>query len=86
VNGEARAAQGWPDWAITTRIATGDEPVAATVRAIGCHASQLPGVRGLLALAPDAQRAIWGVRNYCRVYSLVDPGPRPEVDLFAGLR
>lgn len=85
VDGQARRAASWPDWAITTCIDT----LAywqQVWQAVSCHQSQLPGYQVLQNLPPEHHQNLWGSQMYYRVYSLVNGGRRPERDLFEGLR
>ncbi|MGF1507243.1 MAG: PIG-L deacetylase family protein [Anaerolineae bacterium] len=84
VDGEERRAEGWPEWAVTTRIDT----LAyweQVWEAVACHQSQLPGYSALKELPEAAHRALWGVQPYYRAFSLVNGGRTPETDLFAGI-
>jgi LmbE family N-acetylglucosaminyl deacetylase len=85
IDGQERKAHGWDSWAITTRIDT-----AAYWRqvwqAISCHQSQLPSYKTLLAMPEEHLKRLWSSESYYRAISLVDTGPDPEDDLFAGLR
>lgn len=85
VDGEERRANGWAPWAITTRIDTQDywEQVW---EAVACHQTQLPGYEALRELPDEHHRALWGVQEYYRAFSLVNGGRGMEDDLFAGLR
>ena len=40
----------------------------------------------LAALPPEHHRALWGVQEFARVFSLVSGGRTRESDLFEGLR
>jgi LmbE family N-acetylglucosaminyl deacetylase len=85
VDGVERRASPWPDWAITTRIdARGHW--RKVWRAVCCHESQVAGYTRLTELAPEQHEALWGSQEFYRVFSLVNGGRTPEVDLFAGLR
>lgn len=84
VNGQARQAVSWPDWAITTRIDT----LAywqQVWQAVSCHQSQLPGYQALQNLPPEHHQNLWGSQTYYRLFSLVNGGRQPEQDLFEGL-
>jgi LmbE family N-acetylglucosaminyl deacetylase len=85
IDGVERRSNGWPDWAITTRLETGGywEQVWQAVR---CHRSQLPAYEKLAKLSPEHHQSLWGSQDYYRVYSLVNGGRTREDDLFAGLR
>lgn len=85
VDGQERRAHGWDSWAITTRVDT-----AAYWRqvwsAISCHKSQVPGYEALMSLPEERRKRLWSTASFYRAFSLVDSGPDPEEDLFAGLR
>jgi len=85
VEGVERKAAPWPDWAITTLIDTG--AYWPTVwRAVSCHKTQM-GIYGQLEHLPEEHhKAIWGIQEYYRVFSLVNGGRKRESDLFEGLR
>jgi LmbE family N-acetylglucosaminyl deacetylase len=85
VDGEERHAQPWPDWAITTRIATGAHAETAW-KAVACHDSQVAAYQKLKELAPEQQAALWGQQTFYRVFSTVNGGRSRETDLFEGLR
>ena len=85
VDGVERQAIGWPDWQITTRIDT-SEVSPAVLRAVLCHRTQTSVYANLAALPPDHHRAIWGVQEFYRAFSLVNGGRARESDLFEGLR
>jgi LmbE family N-acetylglucosaminyl deacetylase len=85
VDGVERHVVPAPDWAITTRIDTRD--VWPTVwRAVQCHETQMSIYRGLAALPDEHHRALWGVQEYYRAFSLVNGGRTRESDLFEGVR
>jgi LmbE family N-acetylglucosaminyl deacetylase len=72
VDGTERQVIPAPDWGITTRIDT-SEVWPSVWRAVQCH--------------PDEHhRALWGVQEYYRAFSLVNGGRTRETDLFEGLR
>jgi len=85
IDGQERRARGWESWAITTRVDT-----AAFWRqvwsAISCHKSQVPGYEALMSLPEERRKRLWSTESFYRAFSLVDNGPDPEDDLFAGLR
>jgi LmbE family N-acetylglucosaminyl deacetylase len=85
VNGQPRGMVGWKEWAATTRIDTTGywEQVVEAVR---CHASQQLNPDGIAALPQHSNRRAILLRNYYRVFSLVNGGSEIEDDLFAGLR
>jgi LmbE family N-acetylglucosaminyl deacetylase len=85
VDGIERRAVPWEDWAITTRIDTGESWRTAW-QAVTCHRTQLPGYGDLLNLPEDLHKELWGERTYYRAYSLVNGGRKTETDLFEGLR
>lgn len=75
----------WPEWAVTTRIDVADHREQVW-RAVGCHRTQLPYYRGLMA-RPDGYRSpLWDAQTFYRAMSLVNGGSVVEGDLFAGLR
>ena len=85
IDGQERKARGWDSWAITTQVDT----VAywqQIWQAISCHQSQLPGYKALLAMPEEKLKRLWSTESFYRAFSLVDSGPGPEDDLFAGLR
>jgi LmbE family N-acetylglucosaminyl deacetylase len=85
IDGEERRAAGWEPWAITTRIDT-EAYWDQVWEAIACHRTQLPGYQALRQLPEAQHRALWGVHDYYRAYSLVNGGRDVEHDLFSGLR
>ena len=85
VDGEVRQAVTWDEWAITTRLDTGDY-IGIAWQAISCHRSQLRDYRKLQTLSPEQWQAIFGRQHYYRAYSLVNGGRRLETDLFEGVR
>jgi LmbE family N-acetylglucosaminyl deacetylase len=85
VDGQAREAVAWPDWAVSTRL---DARAYSDVvwDAIACHRSQLRDYRKLQEL-PEARRLeIFGEQTFYRAFSLVLGGRDVEDDLFAALR
>ena len=85
VDGVERQVTPPPDWGITTRIDTSG--VWPTVwRAVQCHTTQMSIYRNLEALAAEHHRALWGVQEFYRAFSLVNGGRACESDLFEGLR
>jgi LmbE family N-acetylglucosaminyl deacetylase len=85
VDGVERRVVPAPDWGITTRIDTG--AVWPTVwRAVQCHRTQMSIYKNLEALPSEHHRALWGVQEFYRVFSLVNGGRGQETDLFEGLR
>ncbi len=85
IDGQERRGVEWPEWAITTRIATSAYRQKVW-EAILCHESQLGVYRQLEQLSQDSQKALWESQTYYRAFSLVNGGRKPEDDLFAGLR
>jgi len=85
VDGEARQAVPWLDWAITTVIDTSS--VWPTVwRAVSCHKTQMSIYSQLAALSDEHHRSLWGTQEFYRVFSTVNGGRAKESDLFEGLR
>jgi LmbE family N-acetylglucosaminyl deacetylase len=85
VDGVERQAIPAPQWRITTRIDTG--ALWPTVwRAVQCHRTQMSVYKNLEGLPPEHHRALWGVQEFSRVFSLVSGGRGRESDLFEGLR
>jgi LmbE family N-acetylglucosaminyl deacetylase len=85
VDGVARQATPWPEWAITTVIDT--RPFWTTVwRAVSCHVSQIAAYERLAHLSPVDHEALWGAQSFYRAFSLVNGGRARETDLFEGLR
>lgn len=85
VDGERRHTVASPDWMITATIDVG--PYWQHVwRAVRCHKTQMSIYKGLADLSDERHRALWGAQEFCRVFSLVNGGRRPETDLFEGLR
>jgi hypothetical protein len=85
VDETARRTTPWPDWAVTTVVDTADH-WNTVWQAVSCHKTQLAAYGQLEHLAPEHHRALWGTQEYYRALSLVNGGPRREVDLFEGLR
>jgi LmbE family N-acetylglucosaminyl deacetylase len=85
VDGVERRVVAAPEWAVTTRIDT-SEVWPAVWRAVQCHRTQMSVYKNLGALAPDHHRALWGVQEFYRAFSLVNGGRARETDLFEGLR
>ena len=85
VDGVERRVVPAPDWGVTTRIDT--SAVWPTVwRAVQCHRTQMSIYKNLAGLPPEHHRALWGVQEFYRVFSLVSGGRTQETDLFEGLR
>jgi LmbE family N-acetylglucosaminyl deacetylase len=85
VDGVARRATAWPDWAITTVIDTRAYWETAW-RAVSCHESQTAAYDRLRDLSPGGHEALWGWQSFYRAFSLVNGGRGREHDLFEGLR
>ena len=84
VDGVERQVIPIPDWHITTRIDT--SAVWPSVwRAVQCHRTQMSINANLATLPPEHHRALWGVQEFARVFSLVNGGRTRESDLFEGL-
>jgi LmbE family N-acetylglucosaminyl deacetylase len=85
VDGIERRVVPSPDWGITTRIDT--SAVWPTVwRAVHCHRTQMSIYKNLEGLPTEHHRALWGVQEFYRAFSLVNGGRTQETDLFEGLR
>ncbi len=85
VDGVARQATPWPDWAVTTQIDTSAYwPIVW--KAVCCHQTQISIYERLGQLAEEQQRALWGSQEFYRTYSAVNGGRKLETDLFEGLR
>jgi len=85
VDGVERQVIPVPDWYATTRIDT--SAVWPTVwRAVQCHRTQMSIYANLESLPPGHHRALWGVQEFYRAFSLVNGGRTRESDLFEGLR
>ena len=85
VDGIARQANPWPDWAITTELDTSScWPVVW--KAVCCHQTQMSIYGQLEQLTEEQQRVLWGSQEFYRAYSAVNGGRKPETDLFEGLR
>lgn len=85
VDGVERRATGWPHWAATTQI-DADAHWRTVWQAVACHQSQMPGYSRMENLPEAQRRTVWGLRQFYRVFSLVNGGRELETDLFAGLR
>ena len=84
VDGIERQVDPAPEWEITTRLDTSS--VWETVwRAIQCHRTQMSGYARLSELPPERHRALWGVQEFYRAFSLVNGSRARESDLFEGL-
>ncbi len=84
IDGQERRALPWKNWAITTRLDTGDY-WQAVWQAVCCHQTQIPERRVLQRLTEADHRKLWGSQEYYRAFSLVNGGRRAETDLFEGL-
>ena len=85
VDGVERHVIPTPDWYVTTRIDT--SATWSTVwRAVQCHRTQMSIYANLESLPPEHHRALWGVQEFSRAFSLVNGGRTRESDLFEGLR
>jgi len=85
VDGVERHVIPTPDWYVTTRIDT--SATWPTVwRAVQCHRTQMSIYANLQSLPPEHHRALWGVQEFYRAFSLVNGGRTRESDLFEGLR
>jgi LmbE family N-acetylglucosaminyl deacetylase len=85
IDGERRGAVPWEEWAITTRLETGDH-WQQVWDAVSHHRTQLPMYETLARFSEDQHRRLWGLQQYYRAFSTVNGGRAPEDDLFAGLR
>ena len=85
IDGAERRGMAWPEWAITTRIAT-SEYRQTVWEAIRCHESQLALYHQLEHASRDFQKELWDAQTYYRAFSLVNAGRKVEDDLFEGLR
>jgi len=85
VDGTARQANPWPDWAVTTEIDT-SAYWPAVWKAVCCHQTQMSIYERLGQLSENQQRALWGSQEFYRVHSTVNGGRKLENDLFEGLR
>ena len=85
VDGVERQVVPSPDWGITTRIDT-SAVWPAVWRAVQCHQTQISVYRNLEGLPAEHHRALWGVQEFYRAFSLVNSGRARETDLFEGLR
>lgn len=85
VDGVARQAVPWPDWAITTRV---DSRAywQQVWQAVSCHESQVTAYERLRDLSAEHHEALWGWQTFYRVFSRVNGGRAREADLFEGLR
>ena len=85
VDGVERQVVPSPDWGVTARIDT--TAVSETVwRAVRCHRTQMSIYKNLEHLPAEHHRALWGVQEFYRAFSLANGGRAREIDLFEGLR
>jgi LmbE family N-acetylglucosaminyl deacetylase len=84
VDGVERQVDPAPDWEITTRLDT-SAVWPAVWRAVQCHQTQMGGYAPLTQLSPERHRALWGVQEFYRAFSLVNGSRTRESDLFEGL-
>jgi LmbE family N-acetylglucosaminyl deacetylase len=74
----------WDNWVFTSTI-DGSAYWKTALAAVNCHVSQV-AIYGDLNKLPEATSTeLWGIRNYYRVYSLVNGGRMHETDLFDGI-
>jgi LmbE family N-acetylglucosaminyl deacetylase len=85
IDGQERRGVVWPDWAITTRLDTGDH-WQQVWEAVSHHRTQLPVYETLAGFGETEHRKLWGQQEYYRAFSSVNGGRTVEHDLFAGLR
>ena len=85
VDGVERRAAPWPNWAITTHIDTSSH-WETVWRAVCCHKTQMAIYSRLERLPEEHHRAIWGIQEFYRVFSLVNGGRNVEDDIFEGMR
>jgi LmbE family N-acetylglucosaminyl deacetylase len=85
VDGVERRATPWPDWAITTKVATAAY-WKQVWRAVNCHKTQMALYSKLGELTEEHHQALWGTQRFVRAFSLVNGGRKLETDLFEGLR
>jgi LmbE family N-acetylglucosaminyl deacetylase len=85
VDGVERQVVPTPDWGVTTRIDTA-AAWPQVWRAVQCHRTQMSVYKNLEHLQPEHHRALWGVQEFYRAFSLVTGGRTLESDLFEGLR
>ena len=85
VDGVERRAVPWPEWAITTRLDT-TAHWPTVWKAVCCHKTQMAIYSRLENLPEEHHKAVWGIQEFYRVFSLVNGSRKRENDLFAGLR
>jgi len=84
VDGVARQANPWPDWAVTTEVDTSSYwPVVW--KAVCCHQTQVSMYERLGQLSEEQQKVLWGSQEFYRVHSAANGGRKLENDLFEGL-
>jgi len=85
VDGVARQANPWPDWAVTTEVDTSSYwPVVW--KAVCCHQTQVSMYERLGQLSEEQQKVLWGSQEFYRVHIAANRGRKLENDLFEGLR
>jgi LmbE family N-acetylglucosaminyl deacetylase len=85
VDGIERRSSPWPDWALTTVMDT-SQFWPAVWKAVSCHKTQMSIYKNLEHLSGENHKAIWGIQEFYRAFSLVNGGRARESDLFEGLR
>ena len=86
VDEQLRNEVAWKEWMVTTRVDMA-EYCSAALRAIRCHASQLPSLGVLAEMHDDAVTAVLAMQGtFYRAFSLVNGGREVESDLFTGIR
>jgi LmbE family N-acetylglucosaminyl deacetylase len=85
VDGVERQVVPSPDWAITARVDT-SSAWQTVWRAVQCHQTQMGIYKHLGGLPVSHHRALWGVQEFYRAFTLVNGGRARETDLFEGLR
>jgi len=85
VDGVERQVVPSPEWGITTRIDT-SSVWPSVWRAVQCHRTQMGIYKNLEGLPASHHRALWGVQEFYRAFSIVNGGRTRESDLFEGLR
>jgi len=84
VDGVARQAVPWPEWAITTAI-DAREHWPVVWQAVSCHESQVAVYGRLKDLAAEHHEMLWGRQSFYRAFSTVNGGRQREFDLFEGI-
>ena len=85
VDGIERKSSPWPDWALTTVVDT-SQFYPAVWNAVSCHKTQMSIYKNLENMSDEKHKAIWGIQEFYRAFSLVNGGRARESDLFEGLR